>query len=129
MATLFSSSAWAQPEHTGAMHAGGEADLIVPDLSTVPFFGTDGHTLLLGGIVISLLGMGFGLAMYVQLRDAPVHKSMLEVSELIYATCKTYLVTQIKFLLILEAFIGVIIVAYFGAIQHQPTAPSSSSCS
>ena len=101
------------------MHAGGEADLIVPDLSTVPFFGTNGHTLLMGGILISLLGMGFGLAMYVQLRDAPVHKSMLEVSELIYETCKTYLVTQIKFLLILEAFIGVIIVAYFGAIQHK----------
>jgi K(+)-stimulated pyrophosphate-energized sodium pump len=119
LATLFSSSAWAQPEHAGAVHAGGEADLIVPDLSTVSFFGTNGHTLLLGGIAISLLGMGFGLAMYVQLRDAPVHKSMLEVSELIYETCKTYLVTQIKFLLILEAFIGLIIVVYFGAIQHK----------
>jgi K(+)-stimulated pyrophosphate-energized sodium pump len=115
LAFVFSTPAWAQPES----HHGGEADLVVPDLSTVTFFGTDGHTLLLGGILISLLGMGFGLAMYMQLRNAPVHKSMLEVSELIYETCKTYLVTQLKFLLILEAFIGVIIVVYFGVIEHQ----------
>src|SRR5271156_379635 len=117
LATLFSTPAWAQPHPAG--QPGGEADLIVPDLSTVNFFGTDGHTLLLGGILVSLLGMGFGLAMYMQLRNAPVHKSMLEVSELIYETCKTYLVTQLKFLLILEAFIGVTIVVYFGVIQHQ----------
>ena len=115
---LFTSSrpAWAEP---ATAHAGGsEADLIVPDLSTVSFFGMSGHNLLLGGIIISILGMGFGLAMYMQLRDAPVHKSMLEVSELIYETCKTYLVTQLKFIAILEAFIGVIIVVYFGVIQH-----------
>jgi K(+)-stimulated pyrophosphate-energized sodium pump len=118
-AIVFSRPAWAQPETAAAHHVGGESDLIVPDLGSVSFLGTSGHTLLLGGIVISLLGMGFGLAMYVQLRDAPVHKSMLEVSELIYETCKTYLLTQIKFLLILEAFIGVIIVVYFGAIQHK----------
>ena len=109
--------AWAQPGAATA-HAGGEADLIVPDLATVSFFGMTGHNLLLGGIVISLLGMGFGLAMYVQLRDAPVHKSMLEVSELIYATCKTYLFTQLKFIAILEAFIGAIIIVYFGFAQH-----------
>jgi K(+)-stimulated pyrophosphate-energized sodium pump len=115
-AIVFSSPAWAQPGE--AAHAGGEADLIVPDLGTVTFFGTSGHTLLLGGIVISILGMGFGLAMYTQLKNAPVHKSMLEVSELIYATCKTYLITQLKFLAILEAFIGAIIVVYFGFIQH-----------
>jgi K(+)-stimulated pyrophosphate-energized sodium pump len=117
LAIVFSTPAWAQPEAAGTH--GGEADLIVPDLSRVTFFGTDGHTLLLGGILISVLGMGFGLAMYMQLRNAPVHKSMLEVSELIYETCKTYLVTQLKFLLILEAFIGVIIVVYFGVIEHQ----------
>ncbi len=111
---LISSSAWAQPE----ARAGGEADLIVTALSSVTFFGTDGHTLLFGGIVISLFGMGFGLAMYTQLRNAPVHKSMLEVSELIYETCKTYLLTQVKFLLILEAFIGAIIIVYFGFAQH-----------
>ena len=117
--TLFSSTfAWAEPESAGA-HAGGEADLIVPPLGSVTFFGTDGHTLLLGGILISLLGMGFGLAMYVQLRNAPVHKSMLEVSELIYETCKTYLFTQLKFLAVLEVFIGAIIVVYFGFIQHK----------
>ena len=118
LAILFSRPAWAQPG-AAAPHVGGESDLIVPDLGSVSFFGTPGNTLLYGGIAISLLGMGFGLAMYMQLRDAPVHKSMLEVSELIYETCKTYLFTQLKFLLILEAFIGVIIVVYFGVIQHQ----------
>ncbi len=115
LAILFSSPAMAEPAGA-ATHS--EADLIVPDLSTVSFFNTDGHTLLFGGIVISLFGMGFGLAMYMQLRNAPVHKSMLEVSELIYETCKTYLVTQLKFLLILEAFIGATIIAYFGFAQH-----------
>src|ERR1700729_1709081 len=80
-AILFSLPAWAQPGAASAPHAvGGEADLIVPDLSTVSFVGPNGHRLLLGGILISILGMGFGLAMYVQPRDAPVHKSMLEVS-------------------------------------------------
>jgi K(+)-stimulated pyrophosphate-energized sodium pump len=110
---LFAAPASAEPAH-----AGGEADLIVPDLSTATFFGTSGHTLLMGGIIVSLLGMGFGMMMYMQLKNAPVHKSMLEVSELIYETCKTYLLTQLKFLAILEAFIGAIIVVYFGVLQH-----------
>src|SRR5438132_97041 len=56
--------------------------------------------------------------MYMHLRNLPVHESMLEISELIYETCKTYLVTQGKFLLILEIFIGVIIVFYFGLLEH-----------
>ncbi|HEY2512803.1 MAG TPA: sodium-translocating pyrophosphatase [Polyangiaceae bacterium] len=120
-ALVVSGSAWAQPEEA-AHHHGGEADLIVPDLGSVSFFGMPGNTLLLGGIVISVLGMGFGLAMYMQLKNAPVHKSMLEVSELIYETCKTYLVTQLKFLLILEAFIGAIIVVYFGVLQQMEAA-------
>ena len=64
------------------------------------------------------LGLLFGLVIYQQLKNAPVHKSMLEVSELIYETCKIYLVTQIKFLIILEIFIGAIIVFYFGVLQH-----------
>jgi K(+)-stimulated pyrophosphate-energized sodium pump len=115
---MSSRPAWAQPGGATAHAGGSEADLIVPDLSTVSFFGMTGHNLLLGGIVISILGMGFGLAMYMQLRDAPVHKSMLEVSELIYATCKTYLFTQLKFIAILEGFIGTIIVVYFGFAQH-----------
>ncbi len=100
-------------EHKG----GGEASLVLPDLSTVSFLGINGHTLLLGGLVVSALGMVFGLMIYNQLKNMPVHKSMLEISELIYETCKTYLITQGKFILILEAFIAVIIVLYFGVLS------------
>ncbi|MCC7008669.1 MAG: sodium-translocating pyrophosphatase [Acidobacteria bacterium] len=100
-------------------HAGGEANLILPDLGQVTFLGgVDGHTLLLAGLVVSGLGLLFGLVIFNQLRRMPVHQSMLDVSELIYETCKTYLVQQGKFLLILEAFIGVIIAVYFGVLQH-----------
>jgi K(+)-stimulated pyrophosphate-energized sodium pump len=98
--------------------AGGEANLILPDLSQVSFMGIDGHTLLLGGLVVSALGMLFGLLISTQLKKMPVHQSMLEVSELIYETCKTYLVQQGKFLLILEIFIGAIIAVYFGFLAH-----------
>ncbi len=116
---------FAEPEVGGAApvhHGGGEANLVVPNLSdpnVAKFLGNvPGGTLLTGGIVVSLLGMAFGFMIYTQLRNLPVHKSMLEISELIYETCKTYLVTQIKFILILEAFIGAIIVYYFGVAQH-----------
>jgi K(+)-stimulated pyrophosphate-energized sodium pump len=100
-----------------AEHAGGEANLILPDLSQVSFLGVDGHTLLLGGIAICVLGLIFGLVIMTQLKNMAVHPSMLEVSELIYETCKTYLIQQGKFLLILELFIGTIIALYFGVLQ------------
>jgi len=104
-----------------AHRPGGEANLKLPDLSTVSFMGgTNGRTLLMVGIVISLLGMVFGLLIYTQLKKLPVHKSMLEISELIYETCKTYLITQGKFILILEAFIAVIIILYFGFLVGFP---------
>ncbi len=97
----------------------GEANLILPDLSQAIFFGgINGRSLLLSGLVVVALGLLFGLVIYQQLKNLPVHKSMLEISELIYETCKTYLTTQGKFLLILEIFIGVIIVFYFGVLQH-----------
>ena len=80
-------------------HAGGEASLVVPDLSSVSFGGVDGHTLLLSGLVICALGLLFGLMTFTQLKNLPVHSSMREVSELIYETCKTYLITQGKFIL------------------------------
>src|SRR3954471_14669296 len=99
-------------------HAGGEADLVLPDLSVVSFHGVNGRTLLMGGLVICALGLLFGLATFAQLKALPVHASMLEVSELIYETCKTYLVTQGKFILLLEVFIGAIMIAYFGVLQH-----------
>jgi K(+)-stimulated pyrophosphate-energized sodium pump len=97
-------------------HGGGEASLVVPDLSQAEFLGLNGRSLLMTGLLVSALGLVFGLVIYVQLRSLPVHEAMREISELIYETCKTYLVTQGKFLLILEAFIAVIIVLYFGLL-------------
>ena len=98
-----------------------EADLVVPSLSDpslATFFGNPGSTLLYGGIGIAVLGMLFGFVIFGQLKNLPVHRSMLEVSELIYSTCKTYLITQVKFIMILEAFVGSIIVYYFGFAKH-----------
>jgi K(+)-stimulated pyrophosphate-energized sodium pump len=93
---------------------GGEANLRLPDLSQVRFLGIDGHTLLLFGIAFCIFGLIFGLTIYTRLKNLPVHRAMREISELIYETCKTYLVTQGKFLLLLETFIAVVIVLYFG---------------
>ena len=97
----------------------GEANLVLPDLAQVTFLGgTNGRTLLMYGLAICVLGLLFGLLTYSQLRKLPVHRSMLEVSELIYETCKTYLITQGKFLLILEVFIGAVMLLYFGVLRH-----------
>jgi K(+)-stimulated pyrophosphate-energized sodium pump len=98
--------------------SGGEAHLILPDLSQATFLGIDGRTILMVGLAICAAGLLFGLLSYSQLRDLPVHQSMRDVSELIWETCKTYLQTQGKFLMILEIFIAVIIVFYFGYFQH-----------
>ncbi|MBS1150102.1 MAG: hppA 1, partial [Myxococcaceae bacterium] len=97
-----------------------ELDLVVPDLKTQTFLNgsATGHTLLLAGIVVSILGLVFGLVQYQQLKNLPVHRAMLEISELIYQTCKTYLITQGKFILYLEAMIGLVMVAYFGFLSH-----------
>ena len=102
--------------------AGGEANLILPDLSVVDFHGVNGRTLLMSGLLICALGLLFGLATFVQLKNLPVHRSMLEVSELIYETCKTFLVTQGKFILLLEVFIGTIMVIYFGVLEKMAPA-------
>jgi K(+)-stimulated pyrophosphate-energized sodium pump len=116
-AMLIALAAFASPAF-GQSHSGGEANLILPDLSSVTFFGgMDGHNLLLTGILICILGLIFGLAMYMNLKQLPVHRAMREISELIYETCKTYLITQGKFILILEVFIGTIIVLYFGVLS------------
>ena len=97
---------------------GGEANLVLPDLDSATFLGDiGGRTLLMGGLVVSALGMLFGLIMFTRLRDMPVHESMREVSELIYETCKTYLATQAKFLILLEIFIGTIIAFYYGVLM------------
>jgi K(+)-stimulated pyrophosphate-energized sodium pump len=97
---------------------GGEEHLVLPDLSQAKFLGTDGRSLLMWGLGVCGLGLLFGFVTYTQLRNLPVHRSMLEISELIYETCKTYLITQGKFLLILETFIGAVILLYFGLLRH-----------
>jgi K(+)-stimulated pyrophosphate-energized sodium pump len=96
---------------------GGEASLVLPPLDLVDVGGYNGRTLLLLGIGISLLGMVFGLVILTQLKNLPVHWAMREISELIYETCKTYLIQQGKFLALLEVFIAVIIVLYFGFLS------------
>jgi len=96
----------------------GEADLVLPDLRSVTFLGVSGWSLLLVGIAVSLAGLAFGLLVSRHLERLPVHRSMREISELIYETCKTYLVTQGKFIAVLWAFIGVVIVVYFGLLRH-----------
>ncbi len=102
---------------------GGEASLKLPDLSQVLFLGIDGHRLLMIGILFCIFGLGFGLVIYTRLRNLAVHRAMREISELIYETCKTYLITQGKFLLILWLFIAVVIVLYFGVLAPVPDKP------
>src|ERR1035438_6245025 len=103
----------------------GEANLRLPDLSSVSFMGMTGHNLLLIGLLFCAFGLLFGLAIYIQLKNLPVHRSMREISELIYETCKTYVITQGKFLMVLWAFIAVVIVAYFGWLAPVPGKPVS----
>ncbi|HLJ28424.1 MAG TPA: sodium-translocating pyrophosphatase [Candidatus Angelobacter sp.] len=100
--------------------AGGEANLKLPNMESVRFLNDsiNGYNLLAIGLIFCALGGLFGLIIYVQLKNSPVHRSMREISELIYETCKTYLITQGKFILLLEAFIAVVIILYFGLLLH-----------
>ena len=108
-------SATAFAKEGGAHHGGGEASLALPDLRTVSFAGgINGHNLLVFGLLICALGMVFGIAAYSRIRKLPVHQSMAEISELIYETCKTYLLQQGKFLIVLWVFISAIVLVYFG---------------
>ena len=97
--------------------AGGEAALVLPDLSSVDFLGMSGQTLLTFGLIVCALGLVFGLVNYLQVKNLPVHRSMREISELIYETCKTYLIQQGKFLALLWVFIAVIMAFYFGVLR------------
>jgi K(+)-stimulated pyrophosphate-energized sodium pump len=104
-----------------AEQPGGEANLKLPDLTQVHFFGQlgiNGHSLLMYGPLFCFLGMVFGFFMYVHLKGLPVHRAMLEVSQLIWETCKTYLINQGKFLLLLWSFIAVVILVYFAVLLH-----------
>jgi len=114
MLVLTATAALAQPAESDA----GEAALKLPDLSSVSFLGMDGHRLLMIGLLFCVFGLGFGMFIFMRLKNLPVHRSMREISELIYETCKTYLLTQGKFLMLLWAFIAAIIVLYFGVLRH-----------
>jgi K(+)-stimulated pyrophosphate-energized sodium pump len=124
-ALMAPAAAWAQQPEPAAPAAqapeverrGGEANLVLPDLGLVQVGGYDGRTLLMIGLGVSALGILFGLVILYQLKNLPVHRSMREISELIYETCKTYLVTQGRFLAILEIFIAAVIVLYFGILE------------
>ncbi|WP_437984555.1 sodium-translocating pyrophosphatase [Sorangium sp. So ce117] len=107
---------------SGGLASASESDLVLPDLGTQSFGGIDGRTLLMGGIGVCALGFAFGLVIYSQLNKLPVHRAMREISELIYETCKTYLVTQFKFILVLEILIGAVMVLYFGVLRHMDAA-------
>jgi len=119
--TVGAAAAFAQP----AKEAGGEAALKLPDLAKVSFLNgaINGHNLLLIGIFFCLFGYAFGMAIYMRLKNLPVHRAMREISDLIYETCKTYLVTQGKFILLLWVFVAVIIAAYFGWLSPVPGKP------
>jgi len=96
----------------------GEADMVMPDLRSVSLLGTNGHTLLAWGLLLCVFGVVFGIVQFQQILKRPVHSSMSEVSELIYETCKTYLITQGKFIIILEILVGIIMAVYFGWLRN-----------
>lgn len=91
-----------------------EADLKIPELTSSQ------NTLLMSGIVVCVLGLLFGLFQYLKVKKLGAHKSMLDVAQTIFQTCKTYLIQQGKFLIILFIFIGACIAFYYGVLQHNP---------
>jgi K(+)-stimulated pyrophosphate-energized sodium pump len=123
---VFAQQPEAAPAQAAERPTGGEASLVLPDLGQVDVGGYNGRTLLMIGIGVSILGLLFGLVILNQLKNLPVHRSMREVSELIYETCKTYLVTQGKFILLLWVFIAVIISGYYGWLNPIPGKPVAS---
>jgi K(+)-stimulated pyrophosphate-energized sodium pump len=103
-----------EPAQAGAEHRpGGEVNIRLPDLNQGDFLGFTGHEILLSGLVVCMLGLLFGLVSYNRVRNLPVHRSMAEISDLIYETCKAYMIQQGKLLLVLLGFIGTVIVVYF----------------
>jgi len=113
---LLSSSGFAAEE---AHHVSSEANLVLPDLNGFKFLGgmIGGRDLLFVGLIVAAAGIVFGLSISAKLKKLPVHSSMLEVSELIYATCKTYLITQGKFIFVLWLFIGTVIFLHFKYVE------------
>ena len=121
--TLNASMQTAAPAQPAENGASGEANLVLPDLSSVYFLGMTGHNLLMIGLIFCALGLVFGLMILRRLKNMAVHSSMREISELIYETCKTYLITQGKFLMVLWIFIAVVITLYFGVLAPTPGHP------
>ncbi|HEY5928547.1 MAG TPA: sodium/proton-translocating pyrophosphatase, partial [Kofleriaceae bacterium] len=97
-----------------------EAQLVLPDFHQVKFLGMSGWMILALGLAVSAIGLLFGLMKYQKLKNLPVHSAMREISELIYATCKTYLKTQSKFIFQLWILIATVIVVYFAALEKVP---------
>jgi K(+)-stimulated pyrophosphate-energized sodium pump len=111
------------PATLAAGTAGGEASIKLPDFSKTEFFGVNARLLLIIGLIVCVLGLLFGLFNYLRVKKLPVHRSMRDISELIYETCKTYLITQGKFLLILWVFIAFVIGIYFGVLRGSEFPP------
>jgi len=109
-----------QPQASAEHHGGGEASLILPDLSQATFLGINGRTLLMLGLLVCVGGLLFGYFIHHDIKKQPVHESMAEIGALIYETCKTYLLQQGKFILILEVFIGSVIAFYYGFLMQFP---------
>jgi K(+)-stimulated pyrophosphate-energized sodium pump len=124
MAVLLSPVLLAQQPEAAADAAhhrpGGEVNIQLPDLNQGDFLGMTGHQILLSGLVVCVLGLLFGFWTYTAVKNLPVHKSMADVSAIIYETCKAYLIQQGKFLLILELFIGAVMIAYFWLTGLEP---------
>ncbi len=111
LAPLFS----ARPAFAAAV-----SDMHFPDFGQITVLGVSGNAIMLVAAAICLVGVAFGLILFSQVRKMPVHKAMLEVSELIYETCKTYLLTQIRFIMLLALFVGTVIALYYGWLSPQP---------
>ena len=92
-----------------------EADLKVPSICEISAFD---YQLLLIGLGVSIIGVVFGLIEYLKVRRIDVHEAMANVGNTIFETCKTYLVQQGKFLLVLEILIGLCIAYYFGVLSQ-----------
>lgn len=117
--TFLVGTSFSQGPETPAHSPGGEANLVLPDLGSTNFLGVPGNVILYGGLLVSAAGLFFGLRICKELHDMPVHSSMREVSDLIYETCKTYLINQGKFLAVLWTIIALVIVLYFGWLSQK----------
>ena len=117
--TFLVGTSFSQGPETPAHSPGGEANLVLPDLGSTNFLGVPGNVILYGGLLVSAAGLFFGIRICKEIHDMPVHSSMREVSDLIYETCKTYLINQGKFLAVLWTIIAMVIVLYFGWLSQK----------